>query len=438
LSKNLLSDLSGLNPRFASIASRIAKFATGQSLLQILQAVNGLFFIWLLCIQDFAIYAVFTGALGFASQLTGFGIAPSIVSLVGMGMADREKVGRYIAAGLKVRWMLLVWTLPLGVLLLWIAAEKAKVSMELFLSIAFCLALCGYFNAQSDLFAVPLKMLDRLGTIYRISIQSELIRLALVLLIWQTGLLNALSAAMLSMVGLLFTFLALKKAAGRHFLFPTDLPDIERQELVKIFLPRLPNAIFGAFQGQITIIISAIFGGVTQIASIGALGRLSRLLGFLTAANPMLVGPAVARMGKKQFWRRLPWILTLGSLIGGAVACTGLLRPDWLILLLGKNYSDLGSVVWLVTLGAGLSFFGNLIHTVASYRRWVAWWASFGIIGMVVVFQILVVLNFDVTTIQGVLLLGLAAISARIVSFLFLTWVARFRSTWLIDSGEGH
>jgi hypothetical protein len=240
------------------------------------------------------------------------------------------------------------------------------------------------------------------------------------------------------MAGLLFTFLALKKAAGRHFLFPTDIPDIERKELVKIFIPRLPNAIFGAFQGQITIIISAIFGGVTQIASIGALGRLSRLLGFLTAANPMLVGPAVARMGEKQFWRRLPWILTLGSLIGGTVACTGFLRPDWLILVLGKNYSDLGSVVWLVTLGAGLSFFVHLIHTVASYRRWVAWWASFGIIGMVVIFQILVVWNFDVTTIQGVLLLSLAAISARIVSFLFLTWVARFHSSWLIDSGEGN
>jgi hypothetical protein len=55
---------------------------------------------------------------------------------------------------------------------------------------------------------------------------------------------------------------------------------------------------------------------------------------------------------------------------------------------------------------------------------------------MVVIFQILVVWNFDVTTIQGVLLLSLAAISARIVSFLFLTWVARFQSSWLIDSGE--
>jgi O-antigen/teichoic acid export membrane protein len=438
LSKNLLSDLGGLHPRFANITSRLVKFATGQTLLQTLQAVNGLFFIWFLSIQDFAIYAVFTGALGFASQLTGFGIAPSIVSLVGMGMTDRVKVGRYIAAGLRVRWMLLVWIIPLGTLLLWIAAEKAEISIELFLCIATCLAFCGYFNAQSDLFAVPLKMLDRLGTIYRISIQSELIRLALVLLIWQSGLLNALSAAMLSMAGLLFTFLALKKAAGRHFLFPTDIPDIERKELVKIFIPRLPNAIFGAFQGQITIIISAIFGGVTQIASIGALGRLSRLLGFLTAANPMLVGPAVARMGEKQFWRRLPWILTLGSLIGGTVACTGFLRPDWLILVLGKNYSDLGSVVWLVTLGAGLSFFVHLIHTVASYRRWVAWWASFGIIGMVVIFQILVVWNFDVTTIQGVLLLSLAAISARIVSFLFLTWVARFQSSWLIDSGKGN
>ncbi len=422
--------------KFPRIASLLAKFGTGQMLLQALQAVNGLIFVWFLSIHDFAVYAVFTGALGFASQLAGFGIAPSIVSLVGMEMGNREKVGRYIAAALRVRWMLLMWILPVGVGLLWIAAEKLEISTGLFIAIAACLVVCGYFTAQTDLYTSPLKMFNRLGTIYRISIQSELIRLLLVCLLWAGGWLTALSAAMVTMAGLCYSFLALQLHAGKHILIPIERPNRETAELMRVLLPILPNAIFGAFQGQITIIVSALFGGVSQIASIGALGRLSRLLSFLTAANPMLVGPAIARMSEVAFWRRLPWMLLLGALIGGAIASLGFLRPDWLLLVLGKNYSDLGPVVWLVTLGAGLSFFVHLVHTVTSYKRWVAWWAAFGTIGLVVVFQILVVLNFDVTTMLGVLLLGLAAVCARAVSLLFVTWAARFKPSWLIDSGK--
>lgn len=391
---------------------------------------------WLLSIQDFALYAVFTGALGFASQLANLGIAPSIVSLVGMEMANREKVGRYIAAGLRVRWMLLIWILPVGTGLFWMTAEKVDISTGLFIAMAACLAVCGYFAAQTDLFTVPLIMVDRLGTIYRISIQTELIRLVFAGFAWATGLMGALAAVLISVAGLLYGFLAVKKAAQKHILFPVDRPDREAAELVRFFLPRLPNAIFGAFQGQITIIVSSVFGGVAQIASVGALDRLGRLLGFLTAANPMLVGPALARMGEVAFWRRLPWILSLGLLVGAGIASLGLMRPDWLVMILGGNYSDLGSLVWLVTLSAGLVFFVQLVQTVQSYKRWVAWWASFGTIGLVVVFQTLVVLKFDVTTVSGVLLLGLAAASARIVSLLFVTWAARFKPSWLIDSGK--
>jgi O-antigen/teichoic acid export membrane protein len=423
-----------LKNRILRLSKLATKFATGQAVLQLFQAANGLVFVWLLSVQDFAVYAVFTGAMGFASQLAGFGIAPSIVSLVGMGMADPEKVGRYIAAGLRLRWILLLWILPIGTLLLWIASEKAGISSGLFIASAVCLAACGYLTAQADLFGLPLKMLDRLGTIYRISIQSELLRLFLVSIAWSVGWLNAMSAIVISTCGLLYNFLALKRSSARHICLPDQPVHREARELVKIFLPKLPNAIFGAFQGQITIVLSAIFGGVSQIASIGALGRLSRLLGFLTAANPMLVGPAISRMSERAFWRRIPWMLALGAAIGAAIACTGILRPEWLLFVLGTNYSGLASVVWIVTLTAGLSFFVQLVHTVVSYKRWVAWWASFGTIGMVLLFQIVVVWNFNVTTTVGVLLLGLAAVSARAVSLLFVIFAAKFRPSWMIGA----
>lgn len=402
-------------------------------LLQALQALNGLIFVWFLSINDFAVYAVFTGALGFLSQLACSGISPAIVSLVGMEMADRGKVGRYIDAGLRIRWVVLGFVLPLGTWLLWVAKAKAETPFWSFTVLAGCLAACGYLSAQSDLFSLPLKLVDRIGTIYRVSIQSELIRLALVVVALGLGWLNALSAALVSVAGLFYTCAALKKASGRHFSLPSIPPRKEVSELCRLYFPTLPNVVFGAFQGQITIIVSSVFGGVAQIASVGALDRLGRLLGFLTAANPMLVGPALARMGEVAFWRRLPWILSLGLLVGAGIASLGLMRPDWLVMILGGNYSDLGPLVWLVTLSAGLVFFVQLVQTVQSYKRWVAWWASLGMVGMVVCLQVLVVLNCNLTTTEGALFLGIAASAARAVSLLFVAWVARFMPSWLIN-----
>lgn len=423
-----------MEKRFFRLTKLFAKFTTGQALLQLLQAANGLIFVWFLSIQDFAVYAVFTGALGLCSQLAGFGIAPVVVSLVGMGMRDRDMVGRYLAAGFRLRWIALAYVLPFGVGFLWFTAGKAEISTKLFIVYTLCLAACSYLALHADLYALPLKMVDRLGTFYRILIHSELVRLLLAGAFWYSKSLTALSAIVISTAGLLYVFLAFKSASAGHILFPAKRPRREEAELLKVLLPRLPNVIFGGFQGQITIIISAIFGGVSQIASIGALSRLSRLLGFITEANQMLVGPAIARMSELSFWRRLPWMLCLGFLIGSALACTGFLNPELLLMVLGGNYSDLGSVVWIVTLGAGLTTFFGLLQTVVTYKRWVAWWASFGTIGMVVLFQIIVVLNFDVRTTAGVLLLGLAAVLARIVSILSLIVAAKLRPSWLINT----
>ena len=38
-------------------------FTSGEAMLQVLQAVNGLLLVWLLSVEDFAVYAVFTASM---------------------------------------------------------------------------------------------------------------------------------------------------------------------------------------------------------------------------------------------------------------------------------------------------------------------------------------------------------------------------------------
>ena len=421
----------GISPRMERLLRLGVSFSSGEAMLQVLQAVNGLLLVWLLSVEDFAVYAVFTAAMGFASHMLGFGIAPTIVSLVGMGFQDKGKVGRYLMAGSSLRlWMLLIVS-PLGLAILWFSSLKIGLPVTSIALLSGLLVGANYLSSQIDLFCAPLQMLGRVGTLYRCLALGEVVRILLTLLLWVAHLLNVGSAVVASVIVLAISYGSLLIMTRSHFLKPCTPPLMERQQLIDLVLPSLPNALFGAFQGQIMIFISAMLGNTQQIAAVGALGRLARLVSFLSAANPMIVGPAFAKMSEAAFWRRLPFILLVASLISCIIAFSGFFFPELLIKIIGEKYRNLASVVWLVTLGSGLVYFLNVLGTMRTFRRWVAWWASFATILLVLAAQSGALLCFNMETISGVLMLGIFATLARIVMVFVLMATAKFRPSWL-------
>lgn len=421
----------GISPRMERLLRLGVSFSSGEAMLQVLQAVNGLLLVWLLSVEDFAVYAVFTAAMGFASHMLGFGITPTIISLVGMDFQDKAKVGRYLMAGSSLRlWMLLIVS-PLGLAILWFSSLKIGIPVTSIVLLSGLLVGANYLSSQIDLFCAPLQMLGRVGTLYRCLALGEVVRILLTLLLWVAHLLSVGSAVVASVIVLAISYGSLLIMTRSHFQKPCIPPLRERQQLVDLVLPSLPNALFGAFQGQIMIFISAMLGNTQQIAAVGALGRLARLVSFLSAANPMIVGPAFAKMSEAAFWRRLPFILLVASLISCIIAFSGFFFPELLIKIIGENYRHLASVVWLVTLGSGLVYFLNVLGTMRTFRRWVAWWASFATILLVLAAQSGALLCFNMETISGVLMLGIFATLARIVMVFVLMAAAKFRPLWL-------
>ncbi len=421
----------GISPRMERLLRLGVSFTSGEAMLQVLQAVNGLLLVWLLSVEDFAVYAVFTAAMGFASHMLGFGITPTIISLVGMDFQDKKKVGRYLMAGSSLRlWMLLIVS-PLGLAILWFSSLKIGIPVTSIVLLSVLLVGANYLSSQIDLFCAPLQMLGRVGTLYRCLALGEVVRILLTLLLWVAHLLSVGSAVVASVIVLAISYGSLLIMTRSHFLKPLIPPLRERQQLVALVLPSLPNALFGAFQGQIMIFISAMLGNTQQIAAVGALGRLARLVSFLSAANPMIVGPAFAKMSEAAFWRRLPFILLVASLISCIIAFSGFFYPELLIQIIGEKYRHLAPVVWLVTLGSGLVYFLNVLGTMRTFRRWVAWWASFATILLVLAAQSGALLCFNMETISGVLMLGIFATLARIVMVFVLMAAAKFRPSWL-------
>ncbi len=429
----MISPPHSFKAKLFELGARLAKFAAGQSALQLVQAINGLVFVWLLPVKEFALYAVFTAAMGLAAVIVSLGVTPLMVSLVGPNTQDRAIVGKYLYAALRLRLYLLV---PVGLVAVGFMAYSAWLMGCSAVSIASIgLVLLGAIgiSAQAELLAAPLQMLGRLGAYYRMGIFAEVSKSVLIALLYITGALNALWAAVAVLVGLLVNFAGIIGVTRGTYSKPSTVPTKEIKELWHLALPILPNAVFGAFQGQMAIIVSATFGNTTQIAAVGALGRLSRILSFLQAANNMLLGPILAKLSADRFWRFLPVVLFLAGGIGSVDALSGVFIPDYLTLLLGANYRSLSDVMWLTTLGAGLSYFLAVSGAVTTFRGLVSWWASFATIGLVILAQVGVAMSFDLRTIAGALMLGVAANAARIVALTLVMLAARFRPAWLRD-----
>ncbi len=411
----------------------LLKFSAGQTALQLSQAANGLVLVWLLAVPDFANYAVFTGAVGFSAVALSLGLTPTMVSLVGPDAEDRATVGRYLMAALNLRLFFLVPATLLGAGLLIYSGLRMDGAWSLIAVLCLSLLLCNYFAAQNDLYGAPLQMLGRLGMIYKLAFGSELAKLALIAGLWTSGLLEAATASLATGVSMGLNHLGLRLASRHHFLKPELLPRHEQRQLWHITLPLLPNVLFGALQGQVTIFVAALVGSASQIASVGALSRLARIMAFLQAANPMVLGPIAAKAKKERVWRVIGLVSAVAAIIALMIALTGLIAPGLLTKVLGNKYANLMDVVWIVTLGAGIGYFVSVLTTFTSFRHLVAWWSAFATIGLVIVMQVGVASVADLRTVAGVLFLGIAANIARVIVLGLVLAVARWRPNWLRD-----
>lgn len=416
-----------------SLIARLTAFLVGQGALQCLQLLAGLMLVWLLSVQDFALYAIFTGAMGFSSLMIGFGLAPTVMALVGADIGRTEVVGRYVSAAWRLRMLIFAPVTALGVAFIYYTGTRIGISTTNVALLSVALSLSNFFASQMDLFGIPLRMAGRLRPLYLCASGAEVIKVVLVLSFWFGAGLNALTAAVATVIAGAVNYLSLRRCSRIYMLWPSRAATREQRELWHLISPRLPNMIFGALQGQITIAVASIVGSSQQIASVGALARLARVMEFLQAANPMVVGPLIAKTREQLLWPRIRSVLIIAFLISCLVALTGWIMPDALLAILGPKYQHLNNVVWVVALAAGVSYFGSVLETVASYRRWVSWWASFATIGLIIAVQGIVAVSVDLRTVLGVLLLGIAAALPRVVVLVGVLAAARWRPGWLRD-----
>jgi hypothetical protein len=185
----------------------------------------------------------------------------------------------------------------------------------------------------------------------------------------------------------------------------------KRKAIVHLALPNMPNAIFYALQGQVSLLLITIFGHTSAVASIGALGRLSQIFALFAQMNPLLVEPYFAKLSRARLKANYLGVLAVVGVL--CLFVTGLARyfPQLFLWVLGPKYYGLRFEVLLSIATGSLGYLCGVLWVINSARRFVYWWNGALTITYSLLAEVLFLWKMDLSTVRGVLTLMVALAS---------------------------
>jgi O-antigen/teichoic acid export membrane protein len=363
-------------PRVKGWAKALSAYFSTQTLTQLAGIGAGLLFINFMPVREFALYTLAFSVITFFTFLSDLGSTSSLLHFFRQSKAEGDDFGNYFAAVLSLRRaVFLLGAASVAVVFPWIARVKGFTWAESLPATA-GIALCVWFQLNSSLRVLALRLADRYGQSYRAEIAGGLTRLliagVLVLSGWLVAWLGVLTSAVASG---LTTRLARAPGAGSVQTAGRDLKPYRRR-VVRYLLPTLPSALYFSIQGPLVVWLGATFGSTRTIAEVGALGRLSLVVGLFSSLTGVVFLPRLARIAdERRYFRRYLQCFAFLALVVLTFLAAAALFPGAFLFVLGPKYRGLHRELLLLVLSSGLALLDGYalgINTARSWNRWQA------------------------------------------------------------------
>jgi O-antigen/teichoic acid export membrane protein len=407
----------------AKIGKRLSAFVGGQSAAQLLNAATGLVLLRLLPKSEFAIYAIVLGVQGTITILTDVGFGSAILSLVGSRYQDKELLGSYIRAASYIRRALLMFVTVIAILAI-VAFRHSRLEAHgsremIFLAIAVLVTL--QFQAWASYYEMPLLLNNKLVAYYSPQIAAACLRIVSVFILYYTHIISSTTVVIANTLSIVVMGVSYRLLARRWTKVPRALPKERAWEMIRYLTPMLPLYLYAALSGQISLFLITVFGHVSQIADVAAVGRIGQLFLLLNSSNSVLVTPLFAKTPSSLLRRR--YLNTMGAV--GAVAMLAALSakllPGPYLFLLGARYSGLTLQVQLVVYASAIAYFSGAMGAVVLARKWIFWWSGLLQVVVVGLAQIVSALLLPLNTSEGVLMMNIyTCIAATGVQVVYL------------------
>lgn len=386
----------------------LTRFMTLQGTTLLGNLVFGLLCVRLIAPVDYAKFVVLFGVQGTLSVLMDLNLSGTLVPIIGERIHDRQLIADYIAS-MRVVVRRVYYIVGFGLIFAYpLLVRRQHWSWQLVAGMVATLLVSTWFIRINSVYGILLIVLRKRQTWAAGQMISSLSSLLLLGVLWKFGWLSAFTAILANVMGIVLCAIFYYRQARLSLGVPGVATPSKCKSLIRLALPNVPQSLFYAFQGSISLFIITLFGRATSIASIGALARLGQLFTLFLQLYPILVEPYFAKLPKNRL--KLNYIVGLGITASVCLAVALLVSyfSGFFLAILGPGYRGLTFELRLAISAAAISSFSAVLWSIHGARRFVYWWSTILGISSTLVVQVCFIARADLSSIRTVLWLNIA------------------------------
>jgi O-antigen/teichoic acid export membrane protein len=380
---------------------------------------------------DYATYTAALSILSIFTNVTNVGIGPAMNDIAGKHHADRIEMGALVNTAVSFRNRVAVY---LAVPILCYAGWQfwlLNVSILVALFVIAIVAVGGVVQLQISILKVPLLFARRVIELQRIELKGAVVKLLLgggVILIYP----SVITFSLVMSVVFLYIWRLTVRAAGELYDKSAPIRAAYRKQIVDLFRANFINTLYWAFQGQILILLCALFGSTENVAEIGAMGKITAVFTLLNLFVNSYFIPAVA---KEQSPRAIlvKSYQVVGFYIAAAVPIlmVAFLFPDVLLMILGEKYANLTDLLPLYVSISVLTLFQGAFYSLCAAKGWVRYY--FVYTPIIIITQVTMLFFFDLSDMRSILYFdGALVLTSLLITVVLYTFeYTRYRNNFL-------
>ncbi len=410
--------------RWTSVA---AQFFTVHAVLQAASLVSGLLFANLLPVEAFAAYALATSILIAFTFFTDLGMSTALIHFRHASLTGGRSYEEMLAAALQLRRWLFAAGVPIVAVAVWSWGRKIGVGGWPSAAMLGVILAVAWWQVLATTRVNDLRLREHFSRGYRAELAGAFARLAATAAVLVGGLRDAWSAVATALAAAVVT----STVAGAPAGLPVHGPRPEaRAALVRYLLPTLPSALYFAVQGQVVIWLAAVFGGVSTLANVGALGRLGLIVGAFGGLTSAVFMPRlVQHTGDRMFRRRFLQFGAVLCAVAAGLMAAAMVAPGALLRLIGPSYGGLTYELQLMVLASGISLVAGFIVQVNQARAWSRWQPA--ALVCLIVAQVVMAARLPLDTTAGVMWFTVGSVAVSGVSQAAIAAVGFARPSWV-------
>lgn len=358
-----------MSERWANLLVRLGTFLASSAAVQGLNVLTGLTILWVLPMEQYALYISCAALIAMGSVGSDAGISQALLTFGSRAVGDRRRVADIFLTCAQMRRQALVWVSVLVLLAAVAMGHGQSWPPMTWLSVLALVTATNWAQVRLSPYGSLFNVFQDTRSIFVSTAIPAGLRLAatwLVCLSWPT----AVAALVVNLLGFVVQD-AVSRHRARVYMHPEARPDAQLRGQVRSFVvPLLPGVVYFIFQGQIAVFLLTSLAQTQAVAEVGALGRLQQVFILLGALNSFFVQPHFARLtARREFVRRFGLLALVLGVFAVLVMASGWWFSDAWLFLLGPNYGHVRSLIPLALAGCLAVMLGSTVYSVVVATR---------------------------------------------------------------------